>query len=492
MTSSLLLSELSGVQEPRLRVEPPAVDDYASESAALASAYGLTPDPWQELVLRAWLGVREDGKWSSSRCGLSVPRQNGKNALIEIRELFGMVGLGEKILHTAHEVKTARKAFLRLCSFFDNPRKYPELHELVAPGGIRRTNGQEAIVLTNGGSVEFVARSKGSARGFTVDVVVMDEAQEMSDDALEALGPTTSAAPLQNRQMIWTGTPPSPGMVSEVFTRIRTECLDGSPVRMCWHEWSIEPGADLDDPESWAQANPALGVRVGVEELSEDRSNYSDEGFSRERGGMWDANSSSEVIPSDWWENLTDPPFKDSGGAVTIGIDVSPDRNRASVVGASLGTDGRVGVNLLDSRVGPPEWVVPYVMGLIERNDVRAVVIDRAGPAANLIDSLAQNKVSVTETDADRMKRACASFFDAVASGGLAHVDQPTLNVAVSNGRKRRLGDGWAWNRASAEADITPLVAATLASWALSTPFAKKATRKRRSRNGERRKVVIA
>ena len=490
MTSSLVPSGLSGVQEPRLRVEPAAVDDYASEAAALASSYGLTPDPWQELVLRAWLGVREDGKWASSRCGLSVPRQNGKNALIEIRELFGMVGLGEKILHTAHEVKTARKAFIRLCSFFDNPRKYPELAELVAPGGIRRTNGQEAILLTNGGSVEFVARSKGSARGFTVDVVVMDEAQEMSDDALEALGPTTAAAPLKNRQMIWTGTPPSPGMTSEVFTRIRSECLDGSPVRMCWHEWSIEPGADLDDPAAWAQANPALGVRVGVEELAEDRSNYSDEGFARERGGMWEAAATSQVIQPEWWSELADPNFVDSGGAVTIALDVSPDRSMASVVGATLTTDGRVGVNLLESRKGSPEWVVPFVLERLARNHVKALVIDRAGPAANLIDLFSKERVQVTGVDVDRAKRSAATFFDAVVSGQLVHMDQPTLNVAVANGRKRKLSDGWAWSRSAPDADITSLVAASMAVWAMSVPDTKR-LRHRTGRNSSGREGAV-
>jgi hypothetical protein len=33
--------------------------------------------------------------------------------------------LGEKFLHTAHEVKTARKAFLRIASFFENRRNTP-------------------------------------------------------------------------------------------------------------------------------------------------------------------------------------------------------------------------------------------------------------------------------------------------------------------------------------------------------------------------------
>ena len=96
-------------------------------------------------------------------------------------------------LHTAHEVKTARKAFLRLAGFFESARQWPELAALVSE--VRRTNGQEAIVLTNGGSVEFIARSKGSGRGFTVDDLVCDEAQELGTEAYAALKPTISAAP---------------------------------------------------------------------------------------------------------------------------------------------------------------------------------------------------------------------------------------------------------------------------------------------------------
>src|SRR5690606_13871961 len=186
----------AGVQRPRVRVAPRVKRSDADDAEFLAASYGLTPDEWQRLVLEDWLAVRPDGRWASLKCGLAVPRQNGKNALLEIRELYGMVALGEKFLHTAHEVKTARKAFLRIASFFENPRKWPELAELVKE--IRRTNGQEAVVLHNGGSVEFVARSKGSGRGFTVDVLVMDEAQELGDDALEALMPTTAASPLGN------------------------------------------------------------------------------------------------------------------------------------------------------------------------------------------------------------------------------------------------------------------------------------------------------
>ena len=88
----------------------------------------------------------------------------------------------------------------------DPAAKFPELNALVKE--VRRTNGQEAIVLKNGGSVEFVARTKGSGRGYSVDVLVIDEAQELTEDQLAAMLPTISAS--SNPQILYTGTPPGP------------------------------------------------------------------------------------------------------------------------------------------------------------------------------------------------------------------------------------------------------------------------------------------
>ena len=149
-------------QRPRVHVAPPSASGFGDLAGDLAGDYGLVPDEWQQLVLNDWLAVDDRAQWSALTCGLSCPRQNGKNGIIEIRELFGIVGRGEKILHTAHEVKTARKAFKRLQHFFgrspsDPGAKFPELNALVTE--IRNVNGQEAIFLANGGSVEIVALS---------------------------------------------------------------------------------------------------------------------------------------------------------------------------------------------------------------------------------------------------------------------------------------------------------------------------------------------
>lgn len=463
-----------GAQVPRLRVVPRRFRTDGPDAGWFSAQYSLTPDPWQQLVLDDWLSRNAAGLWASPTCGLSVPRQNGKNGVIEMRELFGMVELGEKFLHTAHEVKTARKAFLRLLSFFENRRRWPELAGMVAPCGIRRTNGQEAIFLTNGGSVEFIARSKGSGRGFTVDVQIFDEAQEFADEALEALGPTNSSAPTGNPQRIITGTPPTPKTNGEVFTRTRQEAL-ARKARTCWHEWSCEGAPDLDSPREWAKANPAIGYRKSLQSIEDDRAAFSDEGFAREHLGMWDDARTSQVIDADTWRNCADA----SSLAVdrfALAVDVNPERSMAAVALAGVRADGRWHVEIDEHRAGVA-WLVPWIVQRCERNPIRAVVIDGGGPAASIIDELATRGVTVMTTGARDMAAACGSFYSGAFEDSMRHTDQPQMNQALSVARKRPLGDSWGWNRKNSAADITPVVAATLALWGSQSASAKRPTR---------------
>jgi phage terminase large subunit-like protein len=104
------------------------------------------------------------------------------------------------------------------------------------------------------------------------------------------------------------------------------------------------------------------------------------------------------------------------------------------------------------------------------RHEVRAVVIDGRSAATTLVDPLRQRGVTVTVTQAAQMAKACGGFYDAVMDGQLKHLDQPSLNVALSVARRRQIGDGgWGWSRRDSDADITPIVASTLALWGLTT-----------------------
>lgn len=451
-----------GSQEPRVKHVPRSLDTFHAEGAEiLCSGYGLAPFPWQRLCLESFLGLRKDGRWSASRCGLAVPRQNGKNGVLEMIELYLMVELGYKILHTAHEVKTARKAFIRLASFFENERQYPRLAALCKE--IRRTNGQEAIHLTNGASVEFIARSKGSGRGFTVDCIVLDEAQELSEEAMAALRPTIAAAPKGDPKIIFTGTPPAPNMDGAYWTRIRNLGIKGKDKRLAYLEWSVEGDADLDSEQSVIDTNPSYGTLLNPEVVKDERADMDDVTYARERLGMWDSEADLRVIAQDVWDGrAVEQPI--TAGPIAFAVDASPNLDYVSIVAARKGSDViHVEVAETGTARNGTQWIVDWLSAPERRR--HPVVVDEWSPAAFLIPDLEAARVRVTKSNRHMLTSWCAQFVNAVVEGTITHFDQIQLNKAVAGASKRNIGqDGqWAWNRKQHDINITPLVAATLA-----------------------------
>lgn len=448
----------------RVRRSPRAVVSLVDEAAFLASEYGLTPDDWQEDVLEDWLGRRRDGRWAAATCGLAVPRQNGKNSILEVRELFGMVGLGEKFLHTAHQVKTARKAFLRISSFFENERQYPELAAMVKE--IRKTNGQEAVVLVNGGSVEFIARSRNSGRGFTVDVLVCDEAQDLTDDELDALLPTISAAPQRNPQVILTGTPPDPdkGETGEVFTRVRRDGEKNLDARLAWMDFGVADGPlpDIDDQESWRKVNPALGTRLNLSEVVREHGLMSPEGFARERMGWWgDGNTGLSDIDQRAWAECRDDDSVITSSR-TLGVDVNLDHSWACISGAGKRDDGLPSVEDIVHDRGTG-WVVRRAKELLDKHGRIPVAIDARSPAASLIPDFEAAGIEVLKLTTADVTQACGWLFSSINDRAIRHCGSD-LDKAVAGAIKRNVGDAFAWGRKQSVVDITPLNSAT---WAL-------------------------
>lgn len=478
---------------PRVRRVPAGGRDtgLAEQAIGLASGYGLVPDPWQAAVVTDWLRVGRGGLYAAMTCGLAVPRQNGKNGIIEVRELHGMVALGEKFLHSAHEVKTARKAFKRLKYFFgekanDPNARFPELNRLVRE--VRSTNGQEAIVLhasdcahheelgrcdcneLDCASVEFVARSKGSGRGFTVDVLVLDEAQALTEDELEAMLSTISSSPLGNPQIILAGTPPNvdKGQSGEVFTRVRSDGISGADKQLCWLDFGVADGPldmlNLDDRDQLYAVNPAMGGRLQERVAKTERRRLSPAGYARERLGWWGNRlaGGAGAIDLEQWDRLKRTPPKKIRQSVIV-IDVAPDRSYASVGTATYGRKGRTFV-IAEQRPGVA-WVMAYVKRLIRTRDVLEVALWPSGQAGVLIPDLVEAGVEHEVLTTPDMGRACAWFVTEVEQGKVEHPDDPGFNDAIRNAQTRRLNEAVMWDRRVAEIDITPVVACSTASY---------------------------
>lgn len=476
---------VQGTQVPRVSFSPGADWSEAEDCAELASHYGLTPDPWQRNVLEAWMGRGADDRWAAGRWGIAVPRQNGKNGLIEMVELYFMTILGLRVLHTAHEVKTARKGFSRILSFFDNERHYPELKAMVK-GTPRKTNGQEAIFLhapgcrdldndgckCAGGSVEFIARSKSSGRGFTADVLICDEAQEYGDEAQAALLPTISSAPSGDPLQILLGTPPGPGTDGTVFTRLREAGHEGMP-RVAWCEWSSEVGVDVSDRAAWFADNPSLGIRLNLATVEDEFGGMSPETFARERLGVWNsaANGSAAFNFTRWQELKADAP---DDGVRVFGVKFAADGSHVALGACVKPVKGCPYVEGIASRSMSEgtQWLVDF---LVERkSEVAQIVVDGRSGVGFLVDALRQAGVGkrvVVVPQADEAISAHTMLDQAVTEGTVSHGGQSDLNDEIRDAKRRPIGQlgGFGWAPRSEGGSVGLVDAVTLALWGART-----------------------
>jgi hypothetical protein len=497
---------LRGSQDARYNTAP-SPRGYSSRHAELAlefaAGYGLHADPWQEAVVHAWLRKDKHDMWCSSTWGVSAPRQNGKNGGLEVVELYGMVALGLKFLHTSHLLPSARKAFKRLQHFFGNKAedpqaKFPELNALVKE--IRKTNGQEMIELHNGGLIELGARTSGAGRGSSFDVLVVDEAQEYEEDEQEALEATVSASPSGDPVIIYMGTPPA--NLSErgaPFVRVRNAAVSGEDKRSAWVEHSADGDVDaMDEAElraftanrrHWAAANPALGRRITERTVEGEHFRFSPRSFARERLNMWPKPTKNQAaIPTEQWNELGLDEVPEDWPLVALGMDMNPERTKVTIGVAAKSPDG-IHLEVAEDTPFTESGTDALVNWVFERAGRRIpIVMDAYSPLRSIEAALKAKKCKVFILGPHELSQACGGLYDAVVKDKtVSHYKQDSLNVSLAGAVKQKFGEGgaWKWNRKGFEIDLTQIMSITCAHFG-AVKFAKS-----HSSSGSKAKVVV-
>lgn len=438
------------------------------------SEYGCTLDPWQADVIDCWLGRDENG-YTVTSAGLALPRQNGKNICLEAREFYGLVVGGERILHTAHQVRTSKKSFRRLAAMFTDKR-HPEITDIVKQ--IRYTNGEECIELDNGGVIEFSARSRQAARGFDgISLVVFDEAQELTDDQVEAIMATLSASATGTRQLIYTGTPPYPGCPGDVFRRRRTACLSSPGKHDCWHEWSVDAKTvneiKADDRTLWYNTNPALGIRLSEDFTEEEFRSMSPDGFARERLGWWAPeleHTEDYAIQPDVWDACKSNAPKPEG-KTAYGVKFSVDGALVCLCGAVIPKEGPARISMIEIRptgMGTA-WLAEWLRA--RYNVASCVVIDGRNGVDVLVDKISDTwklRGSVIRPNARDVIAAVSMLTDALNEKTVTwYAEQAALRESAISSTKRSIGTSGGWGFGGENA--TPIEAAALALWGAKT-----------------------
>ena len=459
---------------PRILYAPDYRSSAGAEAIELAALAGLVLDPWEALVLEVALAEGDDGRWAAAEVGLCVPRQNGKNAILEARELAALFLLDEDLtIHSAQQFKTAKEHFLRLLGRIEST---PDLDRRVRR--VSRAHGEEAIELRDGKRIMFVARNKSAGRGFTAPLIVFDEAMFLAEAAMGALVPTMAA--VDNRQRWYAGSAVDQLVHADgvVFSRVRDRALRGEDPRLAYFEWSVDADhpTDLDDDaladeDNWRRANPGYGIRISDEAISDELRALDRRSFAVERLGAGDwpdpSPDAETVIPLERWLALVDEQSQ-LVDPVCFAYDVAPDRATAAIAAAGRRRDGLFHVEVVDYRRGTG-WVVPALTALRERWDPVAVMVDLSGPAGALAHRCDDAGIPLEPVTAPDHAKACGLLVDQVDGEGLRHLGSSEVASALKGATKRPLGDSWAWSRKNSGVDICPLVAATLALWGAAT-----------------------
>jgi hypothetical protein len=454
-----------GSQRPTLLHEPPDAVDWTLSDIAVefADSIGIVLDEWQIWLTRWAFARRSDGLWAARDIGVEVPRQSGKNIWLEVVQLAGVFLFGDRlIIHSAHRADISHEHFVSMRSHI---QECDDLMDAMPTGrpnnGFITTNGNESIELDNGARILFKARAKASGRGPRPQKLVMDEALVLENSQVGTIAPGISAQ--RNPQIIFASS--SPMADSEVLHGLRRRAEEPEVGdRLLYAAWNNPPDVETTDKDAWYRVNPSLGYgRITEDSLMGNRKLMSEATFRREHLGVPEApitDADLQPIPDDVWAALVD----ESSAVLShrqVALDVSPDRKWGSIAVSGRRGDGRLHGSVEHRQPGTA-WVLDRCQAswVYAADPIR---IDKNSPAAAFIAPLRERGVGVVEVSTAEHAQAVGQLLDAVANDGFRHLGGSALTTAVRGAVLRSSGDVELWARRSSRADISPLVALTLA-----------------------------
>jgi phage terminase large subunit-like protein len=432
-----------------------AVDTYEKS--------GREAQEWQVELSKHIFATNEDGLWTHTKFGYSLPRRNGKNEIVAIREMKGLQD-GEQMLHTAHRTTTSHAAWERLLRLLDKAGiQYESL----------RATGRERIELPDtGGRCEFRTRTSTGGLGEGFDLLVIDEAQEYTADQESALKYVVTDS--QNPQTILCGTPPTPLSSGTVFVNFRKDVLAGKLENAGWAEWGVEDEADIRDRELWYLCNPSLGT-IFTERSIQDEIGTDIVDFNIQRLGLWIKYNQKSAISENEWRELKVRSLPVLKGPLSVGIKYGNDGANVAVSVAVRTLSGKIFVETIDCQSvrNGNHWIINFLKQAAPEN----VVID--GQSGQSILAAEMKEFGLKEPILPTVKEVIVAnslWEQAVFQQSVRHGDQPSLTAVVTNCEKRNIGSngGFGYKSQYEDMDISLMDSALLAHWACGNSKPKK------------------
>lgn len=468
------MAKLLGSRNPSksvFLVDEEKTSEY-SKAVELYEKSGRTVLDWQIDMLAHIMAKNDDGLYTYTKFGYSVPRRNGKSEILGLRELQGLFD-GEKILHTAHRTATSHNAWMTLTRML-NDAGYVDKAEVKKEDmgqydaemfyKAHKANGLESVeLLATGGTINFRTRTAKGGLGEGFDLLVIDEAQEYMEDQESSLKYTVSSS--QNGQTVMCGTPPTAISSGTVFMKYRENCLEGKVKNGGWCEWSVEKETDPHDSDAWVQCNPSLGYILS-ERAVEDEIGTDDTDFNIQRLGLWLKYNQKSAISERLWSSLRCDRKPTLQGKVHIGIKFGITGENIALSVACKTIEDKVFVETLFCR--PTTQGIDWIGQFLKKVDYETCVCDGKAGQQMIEDMAKQEKLKriVFPTVAEVIN-ANAVFEQAIHKETICHFGQEMLSNVVSNCKKRAIGSngGFGFESLVDDMDIAVMDSMIFAHW---------------------------
>jgi hypothetical protein len=487
---------------PRRELTPETTHGFAAIAFA-EEVLGVRLFPWQKWLLLHALELGEDGSYRFRFVVVEVARQNGKTMIMLILALWHIYALDSPtVIATAQDLANAEKAWGEAVEWAQSDEELGELIEKVNLGH------PKFMKLVTGCQYRVAAASRKGGRGFSGDLILLDELREhQSWDSWSAVTNTMNARPRAqawafsnagdalstvlrylraqaHRELGW----PDGDADAEILEGLDEEMQEylaetGNEEVLGWFEWSASPKAKRTDREAWAQANPSLGHTDIVENCVTERAiaaalrTNPPSQFEIEVLCRWVSMAEAGPFPEGSWRETQDNearPADDSQRMVCLSM--SWNRSKCFIARAAKDADGVPVAGIAADRAGT-EWVIPW---LIEnRASYSGIVIQANGaPETALMDDISNAALDngepanlpVVPWAGPDLGSATGVVFDRLDKRKIRHLSHPGLDAAATTASVKVLSQGaWVIDLATSPTDAAPLKAFIGAVWAVET-----------------------
>jgi phage terminase large subunit-like protein len=400
---------------------------------------------WQKELLEHLFAWDEDG--IRSRVSLvGMPRKSGKSALGSMLGLYSLIlgPRGAEVYSVAAEKEQARIVFA------DAKRTVEASPELSSLTKLYR----DAIELPAFNSVYRVLSAESVTKeGLSPTTVIFDELHAQPDrelfdvfslamgarGKLATLIAITTAGVRSDRN----GKDSIAYSLYNYGKRLATGEEVDPTFFMAW--WEAPEGADHRDPETWRLANPGFGDLNAESDFHSAIKRTPEAEFRIKRCNQW-VSTVETWLPAGAWDECAGEVTLTPEDEIVLGFDGSYNGDASVIVGAVVPkADEPVKVFMVkawekDLEHDGPEWRVDIgeveqtVLDFCQKHNVKEIACDpfRWQRSMEVLEGYGLPVVAFPQSP-QRMIKACAGFFDAVAEKRIVHDGDPLLARHLSN-----------------------------------------------------------